>query len=61
MKRWVEPITLMGKHVRLEPMTEAHIPGLAEIGAGQNFWNFMLYGDIKTQEDMRNWVLDILS
>ena len=42
-------------------MTEAHIPGLAEIGVGQEFWDFMLYGDMKTEADMRNWVLDILS
>ncbi len=58
---WVSPITLTGKHVRLVPMTEAHIAGLAEIGIGQNFWDFMLYGEIKTESDMRNWVLDILS
>lgn len=61
MTNWVTPVTLQGKHVRLEPMTETHISGLAEIGIGQGFWDFMLYGDIKTEEDMRNWVLDILS
>lgn len=57
----IQPVTLTGKFVRLEPMTEAHIPALAEIGVGQDFWHFMLYGDIKTEADMRNWVLDILS
>ena len=57
----VTPITLTGKHVRIEPMTEAHIPALAEIGVGQGFWHFMLYGNMKTEADMRNWVLDILS
>jgi len=57
----VIPITLTGKHVRIEPMTEAHIPALAEIGVGQGFWHFMLYGNMKTEADMRNWVLDILS
>ena len=57
----VTPITLTGKHVRLEPMTEAHIPALTEIGAGRDFWHFMLYGDMKTEADMRNWVRDILS
>ena len=58
---WIEPVTLTGKFVRLEPMSEAHIPALAEIGVGQDFWHFMLYGDMKTEADMRNWVLDILS
>ena len=57
----VKPVVLTGKHARLEPLTEAHIPGLAEIGVGQNFWHFMLYGDMNTEADMRNWVLDILS
>ena len=57
---WVSPVILQGKHVRLEPLNESHIPGLTEIGAGQDFWNFMLYGDMKTEDDMRNWVLDIM-
>lgn len=57
----IKPVVLHGKHVRLEPMTEAHIPALAEIGVGQTFWSFMLYGDMKSVEDMRDWVLDILS
>jgi RimJ/RimL family protein N-acetyltransferase len=61
MSDWVTPVTLIGNHVRLEPMTEVHIPGLAEIGAGQQFWDFMLYGQISTEADMRNWVWDILS
>lgn len=57
----VKPVVLTGKHVRLEPLSEAHIPGLTEIGSGQDFWNFMLYGDIQTEADMRNWVLDIMA
>jgi RimJ/RimL family protein N-acetyltransferase len=57
----VKPVVLQGKHVRLEPMTKAHIPGLAEIGVGQDFWDFMLYGKMETEEDMANWVRDILS
>ena len=57
----VKPVVLQGKHVRLEPMTEAHIPALAEIGAGQSFWDFMLYGNMTTEQDMANWVRDILS
>lgn len=61
MTNWVTPVTLTGKYVRLEPMTEAHIPALAEIGVGQSFWNFMLYGDMNTEADMANWVRDILS
>lgn len=61
MTEWIQPVTLVGKLVRLEPMTEAHIPALAEIGVGQSFWDFMLYGNMTSADDMRNWVMDILS
>lgn len=61
MSEWVNPVTLTGNHVCLEPMSEAHVAGLTEIGAGQDFWNFMLYGNIRTEADMRAWVRDILS
>jgi RimJ/RimL family protein N-acetyltransferase len=57
----VKPVVLTGNHVRLEPMTEAHIPALAEIGVGQPFWDFMVYGRMESIEDMRGWVLDILT
>jgi N-acetyltransferase len=57
----LKPVVLTGRIVRLEPMTEAHIPALAEIGVGQDFWHTMLYGEMKTEDDIRNWVLDILS
>lgn len=60
MSSWVSRVTLQGNYVRLEPLSEEHIPGLAQIGIGQDFWHFMLYGDMKTEEDMRGWVLDIL-
>ena len=60
MSTWVQRVTLQGKYVRLEPMGEQHISGLTEIGVGQDFWSFMLYGDMKTEADMRYWVLDIL-
>jgi RimJ/RimL family protein N-acetyltransferase len=61
MKQWVTPLILSGRYVRLEPMSEAHIPALAEIGVGQPFWDFMLYGRMDTEADMANWVRDMLS
>ena len=57
----VKPVVLTGDYVRLEPMTEEHTAALAEIGIGQPFWDFMLYGNINTVDDMHNWVLDILA
>jgi N-acetyltransferase len=57
----IKPVVLTGKHVRLEPMTEEHTSALAEIGVEQPFWHFMLYGDMNSEGDMRNWVQDILA
>ena len=41
----VKPVVLTGKYVRLEPMTEAHVPGLTAIGLEDSIWEHMLYGD----------------
>jgi len=60
MSKWIERVTLQGKYVRLEPISEAHIDGLAEIGIGHDFWKFMLYGEMKTKEDFRFFVTDLL-
>ncbi len=57
----VEPVTLTGRFVRLEPLSEAHVSGLAEIGIGQPIWNFMVYGRMESEGDMENWVKDLLS
>lgn len=56
----VEPVTLTGRFVRLEPLSEAHVPGLAQIGVGQPIWNFMVYGRMESEGDMLNWVKDLL-
>ena len=45
---WRTPVTLTGKHVRLEPMSEAHVPGLAQVGLDERIWQHMLYGNIQT-------------
>lgn len=60
MSNWIERVTLQGKHVRLEPISEAHVDGLAEIGIGHEFWKFMLYGEMKTKDDFRFFVTDLL-
>jgi len=60
MSNWIQRVILQGKHVRLEPLDERHITGLAEIGMGQDFWKYMLYGDMKTEVDFRHFVTDLL-
>lgn len=58
---WVEPVSLEGKTVRLEPMSEAHIPGLTQAGMDPLIWRYMLYGKIESEADMARWVQDILT
>lgn len=57
----IHPVTLTGRVIRLEPMVEAHLPGLAEIAFDPTIWRFMLYGDIRTEDDLRNWIREILN
>jgi RimJ/RimL family protein N-acetyltransferase len=56
----VEPVVLTGRHVRLEPMSEAHVPGLAAIGCDDCIWQYMLYGLMHSEADIRGWVREIL-
>jgi RimJ/RimL family protein N-acetyltransferase len=56
----IQPVTLTGRLVRLEPLTEAHVHDLTLVGLDDNIWRYMLYGKIRREEDMRTWVRDIL-
>src|ERR1041385_3921276 len=55
----IKPVVLTDKHVRLEPLSAAHVSGLTEIGAGQPFWDFMVYGKIENTDDMLGWVREL--
>jgi RimJ/RimL family protein N-acetyltransferase len=56
----IHPITLTGKLVRLEPLSEDHVPDLCLVGFDRSIWRYMLYGDILTEAQMHAWVLEIL-
>ncbi len=58
---WVEPVTLEGKFVRLEPMTRQHVPQLFQVGHDPSIWRYMLYGELTTEKDMSDWVEDMLA
>ena len=55
-----QPVTLLGRSVRLEPLSEAHIPDLAIAGKDEEIWRYMLYGPVIDKESMRAWVGDLL-
>ncbi len=56
----VKPVTLTGKVVRLEPLSEAHVPGLAAVGMNAEIWRWLPYGVMKKEEDIRGWVREML-
>jgi RimJ/RimL family protein N-acetyltransferase len=39
---WVTPVTLEGSIVRLEPLSEAHLEGLAEVAFDPSIWRWTL-------------------
>jgi RimJ/RimL family protein N-acetyltransferase len=57
----IEPITLVGKVIRLEPLSEEHVSDLAIAGQNVQIWQYMLYRNVSSEEDMHRWVNDILS
>jgi RimJ/RimL family protein N-acetyltransferase len=57
----IEPITLSGKVVRLEPLSEDHVADLARVGLEPEIWHYMRYGRIENSEGLRAWVQELLS
>jgi RimJ/RimL family protein N-acetyltransferase len=39
MTHWIQPVTLAGAHVRLEPLAREHVPGLQQAAADGELWN----------------------
>lgn len=57
----IQPITLTAGCVRLEPLTETHVPDLAAVGLDPDIWRYMLYGDIDSEAEMLGFVRDLLA
>lgn len=56
----VKPVVLSGRYVRLEPLSDAHVPGLAVAGSDPHIWEFMVYGDVTNEAAMHSWVRMLL-
>ena len=57
----VSPITLVGDFVRLEPLSQSHVPDLTKMALDADIWRYLLYPIVGTEDQMRAWVEDILS
>ena len=51
----IEPATLEGQHVRLEPLSLAHLAGLCEVGLEEEIWRWMPQ-PVRTPEEMRAFI-----
>lgn len=58
---WVAPVTLAGNHVRLEPLSPEHAPGLVAAGSDERIWTFMSRGPIRTLEEAHDYVASALA
>ena len=58
---WVRPTILQGRVVRLEPLGDEHISGLAAVGIVDDIWRHMPYGLMRDESDIRRWVHEILA
>ena len=56
----VKPVILTGKVVRLEPLSLDHVAGLTEVGLDDSIWQYMPYGAMRSETDIRRWVQSIL-
>lgn len=51
----IEPITLAGKTVRLEPLRESHHAGLCEVGIDEDIWKVIPYR-VTTPAEMADYI-----
>jgi RimJ/RimL family protein N-acetyltransferase len=51
----VVPVTLEGRHVRLEPLAKAHVAGLGEVGLDEELWRW-IPTQVRTAEEMAAYI-----
>jgi RimJ/RimL family protein N-acetyltransferase len=55
----LQPVTLVGRHVRLEPLTQAHHGALCAIGLDPELWELIPYR-VSTHEEMAAYIQSAL-
>ena len=51
----ITPVTLEGRHVRLEPLAKEHLAGLAEVGLDEELWRW-IPTQVRTTEEMAAYI-----
>src|SRR4051812_38955333 len=57
---WVQPVTLTGRHVRLEPLAPGHVDGLFEALADDEVWQYLPDLRPQTRAEMAGHVTGVL-
>ena len=55
----IEPVTLVGSTIRLEPLSLDHFEGLVEIGLDPELWRWIGF-PVRTRDDLRRYIEDAL-
>ncbi len=56
----LQPLTLEGAHVRLEPLSRAHLDGIMRAGEDDAIWTWLPYRP-RTREEYARWLDDALA
>ncbi len=51
----IVPVTLEGKHARLEPLSPGHLEGLCQVGLDEDLWRWIPI-QVRTAEEMRSYI-----
>lgn len=52
----LQPVTLEGRLVRLEPLNKWHIPDLLEAARDEQLWQYMFYGNLAEPQHMESFI-----
>src|SRR5262245_42143159 len=56
----IQPVTLTGKWVRLEPLKESHAAELFAVGQTPEIWAYLWRDAFTSVDDTREWIADAL-
>ena len=56
----IKPVSLSGKYIHLDPLSEAHAPGLALVGRDQEIWRYLPYGELTNEAKILAYIKTLL-
>lgn len=56
----IRPVTLEGRHVRLEPLAESHADALFPEADEPDIWQYMPYGEVNSADKLHAVIVDLL-